>query len=189
MAATDNQLMNRMSTGDMEALSAIVLRHQRGLVGFLTRLCGSRDAAEDLAQETFLRVYEARSRYRPAGRFTTWLYTIAYRLFIDTRRAWSASRTEGMEEKQVADRRAATPEAATIERDLSRRVRQAIDGLPEQYRPVLLLRSRREMSYGEIAAVLGCSENAARVRMHRGLALLRRRLKEAGLLDPSTDEE
>lgn len=185
MTVTDNQLMSRMSGGDMEALSAIVLRHQRGLVGFLTRISGSRDAAEDLAQETFLRVYQSCQRYRPVGRFTTWLYTIAYRLHIDARRAWSSSRTSGEtgNDQPLVDRSAITPEAAAIENDLSLRVQKEIDALPEHYRPVLILRSLRELSYAEIANVVGCSEGAARVRMHKGLALLRQRLKSAGILE------
>lgn len=190
MTVSDNQLMNRMSSGDMEALSAIVLRHQRGLVGFLTRLSGNRDTAEDLAQETFLRVYQSSGRYRPVGRFTTWLYTIAYRLFIDAQRAWSSSRTAALEgdERQIEDRAAITPEAAAIESDLSRRVQLEIDSLPEQYRPVLILRSQKELTYAEIAGVVGCSEGAARVRMHKGLTLLRHRLKKAGLLTRTTEE-
>jgi RNA polymerase sigma-70 factor (ECF subfamily) len=190
MTVSDNQLMSRMCCGDMEALSAIVLRHQRGLVGFLTRLSGNRETAEDLAQETFLRVYQSSHRYRPVGRFTTWLYTIAYRLFIDAQRAWSSSRTAGLDGDHglVEDRSAATPETTAIQSDLSRRVRQEIDALPEQYRPVLILRSQKELTYAEIAGVVGCSEGAARVRMHKGLALLRRRLKEAGLLNRTTEE-
>jgi RNA polymerase sigma-70 factor (ECF subfamily) len=190
MAVTDNQLMDRMSSGDMEALSALVLRHQRGLVGFLTRLSGNRDTAEDLAQETFLRVYNSRDRYSPVGRFTTWLYTIAYRLFIDARRSWGNSRTTGMDDSELIhnDPSTATPEEAAIDSDLSRRVRKEIDALPEQYRPVLVLRSQRELTYAEIAAVVGCSEGAARVRMHKGLALLRRRLKDAGLLERTSEE-
>ena len=190
MAVSDNQLMNRMSSGDMEALSAIVIRHQRGLVGFLTRISGDRDTAEDLAQETFLRVYESCERYRPEGRFTTWLYTIAYRLHIDARRAWSSSRTSGVDhdEWRFQDRTAITPEASAIESDLSRRVQQEIDALPEQYRPVLMLRSQKELTYAEIASVVGCTEGAARVRMHKGLALLRCRLNTAGLLQRTTEE-
>ncbi len=190
MAASDNQLMSRMSGGDMEALSAIVLRHQRGLVGFLTRLSGSRDTAEDLAQETFLRVYESCERYRPVGRFTTWLYTIAYRLFVDARRSWISSRTTAMDETEqpCQDRPEVTPEMAAIHSDLTRRVQQEIDTLPETYRPVLVLRSQRELTYAEIASVVGCSEGAARVRMHKGLALLRRRLKECGLLGKNIEE-
>jgi RNA polymerase sigma-70 factor (ECF subfamily) len=186
MTVTDHQLMSRISGGDMEALSAIVLRHQRGLVAFLSRLSGNRDMAEDLAQETFLKVYQARRRYRPSGRFTTWLYTIAYRLFIDTRRSWSHSRADELED--IEDAGSATPEAAAIDSDLNRRVQCEIDALPEQYRPVLALRSRREMSYAEIGAVVGCSEGAARVRMHKGLALLRRRLKAAGLVGRNDEE-
>lgn len=191
MAVTDNQLMRRLSGGDTEALSAIVLRHQRKLVGFLTRLCGSRDAAEDLAQETFIRVYEARGHYRPAaGRFTTWLYTIAYRLYVDTRRAWGRSRTDSLDgaEERLSDGAAGTPESTAIDSDLSRRVRREIDALPEACRPVVVLRSRQGLSYAEIAAILGCSEGAARVRMHKGLALLRRRLKAAGMLGRTTEE-
>jgi len=186
MTVTDHQLMSRISGGDMDALSAIVLRHQRGLVAFLARLCGNRESAEDLAQETFLRVYRSGERYRPAGSFTTWLYTIAYRLHVDARRAWSSSRSAELGE--IEDSATPTPEAAAIDSDLSRRVQREIDALPEQYRPVLALRSRREMSYAEIGAVVGCSEGAARVRMHKGLALLRRRLKAAGLVGRQNEE-
>ena len=155
-------------------------------MAFLSRLSGSREAAEDLAQETFLRVFRSRGTYRPSGSFTTWLYTIAYRLHIDARRAWSSSRTDELGE--IADNTTHTPEAAAIDSDLNCRVQHEIDALPEQYRPVLSLRSRREMSYAEIGAVVGCSEGAARVRMHKGLALLRRRLKAAGLVGQQNKE-
>lgn len=190
MTVSDNQLMIRMGNGDRGALSSIVLRHQRGLVGFLTRLSGDRTTAEDLAQETFLRVFQSCGRYRPEGRFTTWLYTIAYRLFIDARRAWSSSRTDGIDgnERPLEDRSAITPETAAIERDLSTRVHREMAALPELYRTVLILRSQRELSYAEIAEVIGCSEGAARVRMHKGMAQLRRRLKRAGLLKQENEE-
>ncbi len=186
MNVSDNQLMHRMQGGEMEALSAIVLRHQQGLVGFLTRLCGNPDTAEDLAQETFLRVYQSRKRYRPSGRFTTWLYTIAYRLYIDTRRAWNSSRTTALVE--IQDTSTTTPESAVIDKDLSQQVRNEIDALPDTCRPVLFLRSRKGLSYAEIGDVVGCSEAAARMRMHKGLALLRQRLEKAGLLDQPNEE-
>ncbi len=186
MNVSDNQLMHRMAGGDMEALSAIVLRHQQGLLGFLTRLCGNRDTAEDLAQEAFIRVYQSRGRYRPSGRFTTWLYTIAYHLHIDTLKAWSSSRTTGLGEMQ--DTSTTTPESAAIHKDLTRRVQDEIDALPDTYRPVLFLRSRQGLSYAEIGEVVGCSEAATRVRMHKGLALLRQRLKNAGLLEQPNEE-
>ncbi len=171
---TDELIMARVVAGDMTALGELFERYKQPLFAFLCRLLGRRDVAEDLLQDTFLRVYDRRRTFKPSLRFAAWLYAIAHHLAIDTLRR--DARCDYRDE--VPD----TPGAA-LEDDVARRllgdeVRRAVAALPADQRTVIILREYHDFSFKEIAAIAGISEEAARVRAFRARQLLRTALAE-----------
>lgn len=177
--------MVRVRAGDDEAFECLVQRHRTPVVHFLYRMVQDREAAEELAQEVFLRVYRARSRYRPTARFTTWLYRIATNLalnWVRHERRWG--KPYGLE---VLGRPGEAPRACedpSLEEVLWRRsqverVRRAVAGLPARQRAVVLLHKYQGMDYEQIAATLGCSVQAVKSLTFRAYANLRRALAPA----------
>ncbi len=192
----DAELMLRVKTGDPSAFEALVVKYQTPLINLIGRYLGAYDEAEDLAQEVFVRVHRAAPRYQPTAKFSTWLYTIARRLCANhargraLRRWFSLSRdaadTEDdspVESLAIADP-ADDPSVAAEKRQLRRVVAHALAALPDTLRFAVILRRYEELSYEEIAAILGCSVTAAKLRVHRAKAILAARLalyaKDAG---------
>lgn len=177
--------MLRLGRGELDGFECLVARHRTAVVHFLYRMVQDREAAEELAQEVFLRVYRARGRYRPTARFTTWLYRISTNLALNWlrhERRWG--KLCGLE---VLGRPGEAPRAAeepSVEEVLWRRaqvdrVRQAVAALPARQRAVVLLHKYHGMDYEQIAATLGCSVQAVKSLTFRAYANLRRALAPA----------
>jgi RNA polymerase sigma factor (sigma-70 family) len=168
---TDRDLMLAVRGGDLAALDALFVRHHGRLYGFLARLTGNRATAEDLVQEVFLRVLRARERYHGDGSFTAWLFRIARNVAAGE----YGTRRETMPLDDRVDVGAAESdpigEMETAE-DLAR-LERALLAVAPQHREVLLLRGVEDLSHREVGEVLGCTEGAARVRVHRALNALR----------------
>ena len=172
----DAELMSRVKAGDREAFGSLVHRHKDALVGYLTRLSRSRDRAEELAQDAFVRLFERAPGYREQGQFLPYLFRIATNLLRSEerksrRRQW-LSRVFGAN----GHRREMTPQARLLSQEASEKVTRALAELPLQYRSPLVLREIEGWSYEEIAATLGCREGTVKSRLNRGRAELRRRL-------------
>ena len=161
-------------------------RHATRVFHFLYRMLGNEDDANDLAQETFARVHRARASYRPACKFSAWLFTIAANLarnqFRDRARHPEVSldaEAENAGQALGATYPANTPDphetAAIVERHAA--VRAAVQALPEDLREALVLCEWEEMSVAEAAAVLGATPKAIESRLYRARKLLRERLK------------
>ena len=180
----DVELMLRLKNGEDVALNELMTRWQEPLVAFIYRYIGRQTEALDLAQETFVRIFETRHRYTVRGKFSTWLFAIAANLcrnYLRWRRrrgepipeAWDAEygeRTEPPENPEDSPDRAATrSESVSL-------VRAAIDKLPHDLKTVILLFEYESLSYSEIASVLGCSVKAAEMKLYRARQLLRERL-------------
>lgn len=157
--------------GDAAALDRLFARHHRRLYGFLVRMTGDRHAAEDLVQEAFLRLLRHRETYQPSGRFEAWLFRIGRNLAHDHHRGRHAT----IPLDDAGELEPVEPDAPRLlEGDDARRaLEQAMASLPIQHREVLLLRGVEGLTNEEIASVLGCSDGAARVRIHRATAALR----------------
>ena len=188
-ACPDEQLVGEALAGDRDAFGALVLRHQRGLVNFLYRLAGSRDAATDLAQEVFLKVFVSLDSFDPRYRFTTWLYRIASNAAIDLLRK-KQPRTLSLTEPASDDESPAPPAIAGSDptphdmlrlRELESRLDAAIAELPTGYRQLILLRHRRHCRYDEIARMTGLPLGTVKNRIFRAREILRTRLSD--LLD------
>lgn len=175
----DESLMAEVRRGSAEAFRTLYDRHSRAVFSFLLRSLADPRAAEDLLQETFLRVFAHREDYRPTAAFRSWLFTIARNLLIDQIRQRSGRREpEGGEAlERIADP-GATPLEQAETRQLGERLETAVLRLPPSQREVLLLSRFGGLDHEEIARVTGTSETAVRVTLHRAL----RRLHE--LLGP-----
>jgi len=161
----DDRLMARLRAGDPAALDELYARYQGPLFGVLRRLTGDRALAEDLLQETFLRVWRARDRYAAAGRFRAWLFTIAYRLAADHARRAAGTETALPEDLPAPER----PDERAAAGELAARLEQVIARLPPTERAALLLSRCGGLDAAEIAQATGSTPGAVRVALHRAL--------------------
>lgn len=176
---TDAELMARAQRGELEGFTLLVDRHKDGLVSYLARLVSSRERAEDLAQESFLRLYRsARSagRYREEGSFRAFLYRIATNLVRSEER-------QRRRQRLLAPLLAAgnghagepPPEARALAAEARRQVTAALVELPLRYRVPVVLHEIEGWPYAAIARLVGCREGTVKSRIHRG----RQRLRES----------
>ena len=181
-AVTDVELMQQLKAGDDLALNDLVARWQEPLVSFVLRYTGNEQDALDLAQETFVRVYECRERYVPSGKFSTWLFTVASNLCRNQAR-WRErhptislnARTDEAESaiEQAVPSPGDTPADSAERNDLASAVREHIQKLPHDLRSAILLFEYQDLGYEEIAAILNCSTKAVETRLYRARKLLR----------------
>ncbi len=170
----DEALMEEVRAGNLADFQALYDRHHRGVFSFLLRSLGDRRAAEDLLQETFLRVFAHRQAYRPTAAFKAWLFTIARNLLIDHLRQRFGSRNfESIENLEAVTDPGVTPLQQAEARELGERLQEAVLSLPLSQREVLLLSRFAGLSHAEIADVTGSSPRAVRVTLHRALRRIR----------------
>jgi len=177
----------QLRRGDLDALSTLMARYQNRVYRYLLRLVRQPAEAEDLFQQTWLRVAERIRRYDPARSFDAWLFTVARNLAFDhLRRIQPQSLDEPLDDKPSGEAmisRLASSEASPFDQLLASeragRLGSALESLPVIYREVLTLRFEEEMKIEEIAAVLGAPLSTVKSRLRRGLDQLRRTL-EAG---------
>lgn len=165
----DVALMLRVKAGDREAFEPLVRRHRQPLLNFFARMGAYRDA-EDMAQDTFVRVFRYRRRYRPRAKFTTFLYTVARHVWLDALRK-ARRRDAGLAkleaEQPPADDR--TGRQAGLRLD----VRAALDSLPEKLRAVVVLAVYQGLRYEEIARILRVPAGTVKSRMFTAMGRLR----------------
>ena len=181
---TDLELMLRVARGDEGSFEELLRRHRAPLTNYLRRMLRDPALAEDLAQEVFLRVYQARERYRPDARFTTWLYRIATNLALnairDRRReapqADAGDSEDGSGLTHLADSRP-NVEQQLMQSDRERLIRRAVEELPERQCAAVILHKYQDVDYQQIAKVLGVSESAVKSLLFRAYESLRTRLE------------
>lgn len=163
---SDARLVEAARRGDKDAFGGLVRRYERRLIRVILRFVPDQELSRDLAQETFLRVYERLDQFDPSRRFGPWMFQIGVNLTLDylrrrkRRGRWALftdTPAERAPEPEVADPRAAI--------DLSQEVRAVLERVPEKYRTVLILRDLEGFTTSEIAAVLGRKEATIRWRL------------------------
>src|SRR5258707_2770484 len=171
MEAPDEQLMLAYRDGDAAAFEKLYARHRTRLYRFVLRSVKSRPVGEELFQEIWLRVIEARGRYSPQARFTTWLYTIAHNHLVDH---W---RKRGLTlvalESDEAPGTSPDPADQAQARQSLERFAAALQALPPLQREAFLLHAECELSVADIAATTGTNEEAAKSRLRYAMAKLK----------------
>jgi RNA polymerase sigma-70 factor (ECF subfamily) len=181
--------MLRYRDGDVRAFELLVTRHRKPLFNFILRFVRDTAAAEDVTQETFLRLVKGADAYERQAKFTTWLYTIARNLCVDAsrrgkhRKAASLDAPIGDEDGSASLLDLVPDGGAAVDRqaqskELRLRLQQAIEALPDEQREIFLLREVADLQFNEIANVIGCPENTVKSRMRYALEKLREALEE-----------
>ena len=154
--------------GDDAAFEKIVLRHQKPLLNFFCRLGVPISDAEDLAQQTFVRLHRYRASYERTAKFTTYLYLLARQVRVDeVRRRVRAERTRDAFHAEVAYRESLPDDAPPL------CLQDALDQLDEPHREVVVLGMLRDLPYQEVAEILGVPVGTVKSRMHHALRKLR----------------
>lgn len=185
----DVQRMLRLRMGDAAAFDELLDLHRRPVVRLIYRMTQNSAVAEELAQEVFLRVYRARERYEPAASFKTWIYRIA----VNRTRNWIRDTSEQSWREESLERERSdemprqfvdptpSPELLLLNADGGRRLKELLTILPDRQRDAVLLHKFEDLSYSEIAVVLGCSVPALKSLLFRAYATLRQRLEQEAI--------
>jgi len=180
---SDEDLIERFQNGDVYAFDLIVKRYKNQLLNFVYRFLGNAEEAEDLVQETFLRVYRNRKAYQKVAKFSTWIYTIAGNLAKTElrkrkRRKFFSISDLGYNEKDydISD------EAYNPEKDVDSRMKEEIihreiTELSPKFREVILLRDVQQLSYEEISQIVDIPLGTVKSRVNRGRLKLQEKLK------------
>ena len=183
----DTALMLRVKQGDSDAFAQLVDKYKQPVMNVVYRMLRDASEAEDLAQTVFVQVYKSAYRYRVAAKFSTWLFTIVRNLCLNEIRRRSRHPATSMDEshpeqedqpwQQFEDKKNFSPPESLLQGELEAKIEQALGELPENQRTAILLCRQDELSYEEIAEVLGCSLSATKSLIHRGRETLKAKLK------------
>ncbi len=185
---TDADVMLRVKSGDQSAFEFLVEKYRRPMVNFMYRMARNAAAAEDLAQEVFLRVYRSREGYEASAKFTTWLYRIATNLAMNHVRDTRNERPEKLVSLDEPDQATGltmdvpdstlSAEEAILRRERLAAIRQRVQALPERQRMAVIMHKYQQMDYKQIGEVLKLSESATKSLLFRAYEALRQQLKE-----------
>ncbi len=184
--ARDCADMGRLAAGDDAALNDLMERHATPVFHFLCRMLGNEDDANDLAQETFVRVFRSCASFRTSEKFSTWLYTIAANLARNHFRWRSRHLNVSLEAEtgeseqtlgSILPANDPTPNEQALAAERAAAVRAAVDRLPADLREAIILCEWEERSAAEAALILGATSKAVESRLYRARQILRERLK------------
>jgi RNA polymerase sigma-70 factor, ECF subfamily len=190
----DALLMLRFKDGDSEAFERLFSRHTRAMVNFAYRFVRNRQVAEEMAQEIFLRVYEAAAGYEPQAKFTTWLYRVAANVCLNEvrkphfqamRQSLHAAPRDDQEPASFEPRTDDEPDRYLERQAISHAIKEALEQLPLKQRVAFILNKYQELSYAEVAEIMKISEKAVKSLIHRAKETLAEKLKPSlpGLLN------
>jgi len=197
---SDEQLLEAYLAGDRPAFRELIERYRNELTHFLTRFLGSRAAADDVFQETFLQVHLSADTFDPARRLKPWLFTIAANKARDYHRrnsrrqalSLSASMGDEGESQRYVDLLQAdlpSPDEPLADAERSRLIRKVVDDLPAHLREILLLSYFQKMSYNQIAEALEIPLGTVKSRLHTAVATFARAWKHARAAETTSGNE
>jgi RNA polymerase sigma-70 factor (ECF subfamily) len=187
-ALADGELVQSALAGRESGFEELVRRYQRPIAAYVYRMVGDYDAALDLTQEVFIKVYGSLSRYRPEFKFSTWIYKIAHNAAIDhlrrhaTREA--ATNSDGDRCEVAIESRSLTPEQESERSERCSEIEMVVQLLPATYRELILLRHSQDLSYDEIAEVTGLPLGTVKNRLFRAREAMREQLIQRGITKP-----
>lgn len=175
----DEELMQAYGTGDASAFEILYARHRGPMFRFMLRQVREHGTAEELYQDVWQKVIQARERYRPEAKFTTWLYQIAHNRLTDH---WRAQQHRPAAGEDAMERAEQVPDPQTPERQLSsfeerRRLQLALEELPQDQREAVMLRLEQELTLEEIAEITGVGRETVKSRLRYALDKLREKLR------------
>ena len=187
-ALADGELVQSALAGRESGFEELVRRYQRPIAAYVYRMVGDYDAALDLTQEVFIKVYASLSRYRPEFKFSTWIYKIAHNAAIDhlrrhaTREAVASS--EGDRAEGALESRRLSPEQESERSERCSEIETVVQLLQAPYRELILLRHSQDLSYEEIAEVTGLPLGTVKNRLFRAREAMREHLTQRGITTP-----
>jgi RNA polymerase sigma-70 factor (ECF subfamily) len=182
----DVVLMLKFKQGDKSAFSGLLDKYHRPVINIIYRMIGDSHAADDLAQEVFMRVYNSSRNYQPTAKFSTWIYRIAMNLCLNElrrrkKRIFSLDENiptqEGEVKIEIAEKDKDLPRDELAKKELQDIVKKAIESLPENQRMAVLLRRYENLSYEEIAKTMNCSVSAVKSLLNRAKESLKEKLR------------
>lgn len=178
----DQELMLRVKAGEADAFNRLMEKYQKTVVNLVFRFTGDREAAEDLAQDVFLRIYRAAPRYEPRAKFFTYLYQVTLNLCRNEREKSQRRRAQSLDQNTDESRPLEIPDPEGgaeqhIEREeTAAQVQAAIQELPAEQRELLVLQRYQNLGYEELAGVTGQTVSAVKAKLHRARQALKRKL-------------
>ena len=184
---TDAALIREYLAGKDKAFEKLYRKYERPLYSFIYRFVGSRESAEDVFQQTWLKVIGALENYDERGKFGSWLFGIANNASLDLVRKKSTDKRDdyASEKMDHLPRKEMIPDESVIHKEQSALLEKGIDALPREQKQVVLLRVYAEMSFKEIAAMIDAPLNTVLGRMHYAVKNLRKMIETAYGEDPS----
>ena len=189
-ALADGELVQNALAGRETSFEELVRRYQRPIAAYVYRMVGDYDAALDLTQEVFIKVYNSLIRYRPEFKFSTWIYRIAHNAAIDHLRRHAVreqSLTTGIdgERREISiESRRLTPEQESEKKEQRSEIESVVQLLPSPYRELIVLRHSQDLSYDEIAEVTGLPLGTVKNRLFRAREAMRDHLLQRGISSP-----
>jgi RNA polymerase sigma-70 factor (ECF subfamily) len=176
---SDDELMLRVKKGDMTAFETLYDRYNKRLFHYILRFVGERSLAEDILQETFLRILQKRKNYRKTGHFSTYLFTVGRNLTLDTLKTWEKRHVLSGQDDYMnkAMDLSEKPSEALEKAELSRAVQREIETLPRDQQELLILSKYSGLSYEEIAKIVSSTPAAVKQKVYRAMLALRQKLK------------
>lgn len=184
MHPTDEELIAKFQNGDLYAFDVLVRRYKNQLMNFVCRFVGNREEAEDIVQDTFVRLYRNKHSYRRIARFSTWIYTIAGNLAKTELRKRKGRRLLAISQLGCEDKdyeiedSAFDPEQEVDGTMKGAIIQREIDRLPPKFRQVIILRDIQELSYEEISEIIKAPLGTVKSRVNRARLRLQKRLEE-----------
>src|SRR2546425_4546462 len=189
-ALADGELVTSALSGREACFEELVRRYQRPIAAYVYRMVGNYDAALDLTQEVFIKVYNSLARYRSEFKFSTWIYKIAHNSAIDHLRRHAVrdqALTSGIdsERRELAiESRRLTPEQESEREERRSEIESVVRLLPSTYRELIVLRHSHDLSYDEIAEVTGLPLGTVKNRLFRAREAMRDHLLQRGISRP-----
>ena len=183
---SSEDLMARIVKGDAEAFEILVNRHQTTVLNLIYRFIWDKAQAKDLAQEVFIKVWQAAKTYKPEAKFTTWIYRVSTNVCFNElksarRKKWfQFLRLGDQHEESIEDTfidGSPSPEDLLLAKEKNRQISDALQSLPDNQRMALVLRRYDNLSYTEIAQIIGCSVSAVESLLVRAKRTLQKKLK------------
>ena len=172
---TDEQLIKKFQNGDVGAYNQIVYRYKDRLLNFIYRFLNDIDRAEDLVQDTLIKLYTHKDSYREIAKFSTWLYTIAANLARTELRKIKRRKTFSVSELSRDDR-----DDENLAQIFEKNVQRALAELPDDFKTIIILRDIQELSYDEISKIVEVPLGTVKSRINRGRVKLQELLKKKG---------